>query len=230
MKIKYGRNNAEGGNVLNSDFCVAVHGLVFLKHKGCTISSEELAENICTNPARVRKVMAKLTACDKLGLPRDNAFMNSTLGRVYGRALDALINVDMMVDQLQEMTDRIRNGETSTFNPEKWEPETWPSSCKGVGWVEAPRGSLSHWVRIENGQTANYQAVVPSTWNSSGRDAAGQMGPYEYSLAHTGKHPLVDPSRPVEPLRTIHSYDPCQSCAVHLFDEEGEAILTRQDP
>ena len=77
-------------------------------------------------------------ACDKLGLPRDNAFMNSTLGRVYGRALDALINVDMMVDQLQEMTDRIRNGETSTFNPEKWEPETWPSSCKGVGWVEAP--------------------------------------------------------------------------------------------
>lgn len=96
--------------------------------------------------------------------------------------------------------------------------------------MEAPRGSLSHWVRIENGQTVNYQAVVPSTWNSSGRDAAGQMGPYEYSLAHTGKHPLVDPSRPVEPLRTIHSYDPCQSCAVHLFDEEGEAILTRQDP
>lgn len=178
-------------------------------------------------PAIVERVDA---ACDKLGLPRDNAFMNSTLGRVYGRALDALINVDMMVDQLQEMTDRIRNGETSTFNPEKWEPETWPSSCKGVGWVEAPRGSLSHWVRIENGQTANYQAVVPSTWNSSGRDAAGQMGPYEYSLAHTGKHPLVDPSRPVEPLRTIHSYDPCQSCAVHLFDEEGEAILTRQDP
>lgn len=72
-----------------------------------------------------------------------------------------------------------------------------------MGWVEAPRGSLSHWVRIENGQTVNYQAVVPSTWNSSGRDAAGQMGPYEYSLAHTGKHPLVDPSRPVEPLRTI---------------------------
>ena len=110
------------------------------------------------------------------------------------------------------------------------EPETWPSSCKGVGWVEAPRGSLSHWVRIENGQTVNYQAVVPSTWNSSGRDAEGQMGPYEYSLAHTGKHPLVDPTRPVEPLRTVHSYDPCQSCAVHLFDEEGEAILTRQDP
>ncbi len=169
-------------------------------------------------------------ACDQWGLPRDNAFMNSTLGRVYGRALDALINVDMMVSQLDEMVDRIRHGETSTFNPDKWEPATWPSSCKGVGWVEAPRGSLSHWVRIENGQTINYQAVVPSTWNSSGRDAQGQMGPYEYSLAHGGNHPLIDPSRPVEPLRTIHSYDPCQSCAVHLFDMAGNSIITRQDP
>lgn len=169
-------------------------------------------------------------ACDQWGLPRDNAFMNSTLGRVYGRALDALINVDMMVSQLDEMVDRIRHGETSTFNPDKWEPSTWPSSCKGVGWVEAPRGSLSHWVRIENGQTINYQAVVPSTWNSSGRDAQGQMGPYEYSLAHGGNHPLIDPSRPVEPLRTIHSHDPCQSCAVHLFDVAGNPIITRQDP
>lgn len=169
-------------------------------------------------------------ACDQWGLPRDNAFMNSTLGRVYGRALDALINVDMMVSQLDEMVDRIRHGETSTFNPDKWEPSTWPSSCKGVGWVEAPRGSLSHWVRIENGQTINYQAVVPSTWNSSGRDAQGQMGPFEYSLAHGGNHPLIDPSRPVEPLRTIHSYDPCQSCAVHLFDVAGNPIITRQDP
>lgn len=122
-------------------------------------------------------------------------FMNSTLGRVYGRSLDALINVDMMVNQLQEMTDRIKNGETATFNPEKWEPETWPSSCKGVGWVEAPRGSLSHWVRIENGQTVNYQAVVPSTWNSSGPRRGGAdgavrifPGPYRKTPAG-GPHP-----------------------------------------
>ena len=80
MKIKYGRNNAEGGNVLNSDFCVAVHGLVFLKHKGCTISSEELAENICTNPARVRKVMARLK---KVGL------VQTKEGKVY-RVAEAL--------------------------------------------------------------------------------------------------------------------------------------------
>lgn len=83
-------------------------------------------------PAIVERVDA---ACDKLGLPRDNAFMNSTLGRVYGRALDALINVDMMVDQLQEMTDRIRNGETSTFNPENGNRKPGPPPARAwAGW------------------------------------------------------------------------------------------------
>ena len=167
---------------------------------------------------------------DRLNVPRDSGLMNSTLGRTYARALDALINVDLMVSQLDEFIARIKAGDTTTFNPDKWEPKTWPSTCRGVGWVESPRGSLSHWVRIENGMTANYQCVVPSTWNSSGRDPEGQMGPYEYSLAHTGKHPLVDPSRPLEALRTVHSYDPCQSCAVHLYDELGKALSTYQDP
>ncbi len=168
-------------------------------------------------------------ACDALGIPRDNAWLNSTLGRIYARALDALINVDMMAEQLDELSRRIRNGESSVFNPAKWDPVTWPRSCRGVGWVEAPRGALSHWVRIEDGLTANYQAVVPSTWNASGRDGKGQLGPYEYSLA-VGNHPLADPTRPVEPLRTIHSFDPCQSCAVHLFNAEGEALSSAHDP
>ena len=167
---------------------------------------------------------------DRLGLPRENGLFNSTYGRTYGRALDAMINVDMMVEQMKSFVRRIKNGDTATFNPAKWEPATWPKKCKGVGWVEAPRGSLSHWVRIENETVANYQCVVPSTWNSSGRDAEGQMGPYEYSLAHTGEHPLVDPAQPIEPLRTVHSYDPCQSCAVHLHDETGSPLFTHQDP
>ncbi len=169
-------------------------------------------------------------AFDRLAVPRDNGLMNSTMGRIYGRALDAVITVDNMVRQFDQFVARIKAGDTTTFNPDKWEPATWPEACKGVGWVEAPRGSLSHWVRIENGMTTNYQCVVPSTWNSSGRDAGGQMGPYEYSLAHTGQHPLVDPARPVEALRTVHSYDPCQSCAVHLFDDKGREISTREDP
>lgn len=169
-------------------------------------------------------------ACAKWGVTPDNSLMNSTLGRTYARALDAKLNVNLMVQQLDEMIARIKAGDTATFNPDLWEPETWPSSCQGVGWVESPRGSLSHWVNIKDGKTANYQAVVPSTWNSSGRDAQGQMGPYEYSLAHTGKHPLVIPNQPLEALRTVHSYDPCQSCAVHLYDELGKAISTYCDP
>ncbi len=167
---------------------------------------------------------------DQLGLPHDNGLLNSTLGRTYCRALDAMITVDNMVTQFDEFVARIKAGDTTTFNQEKWEPSSWPKKCQGVGWVEAPRGSLSHWVHIEDKTVTNYQCVVPSTWNSSGRDPQGQMGPYEYSLGHSGKHPLVDPSQPLEALRTIHSYDPCQSCAVHLFDEQGKAISNHQDP
>ena len=167
---------------------------------------------------------------DRLGLPHDNGLFNSTYGRTYGRALDAVINVDLMVEEMKDFVNRIKNGETATFNPDKWEPSTWPAKCKGVGWTEAPRGSLSHWVRIENGTVVNYQAVVPSTWNSSGRDPQGQMGPYEYSLGHSGRHPLLIPDQPVEPLRTVHSYDPCQSCAVHLFDDTGTPLASHQAP
>lgn len=174
-------------------------------------------------PAVVERMNAAL---DKLGLPHGNGLMNSTMGRTYCRALEAVITCDNMIKQMDELVTRIKAGQTTTFNPEKWEKDTWPSECKGVGWVEAPRGTLSHWTRIKDGLVSNYQCVVPSTWNSSGRDPQGQMGPFEYSLAASGKHPLVIPSQPLEPLRTIHSYDPCQSCAVHLFDELGAEYST----
>jgi len=65
---------------------------------------------------------------------------------------------------------------------------------------------------------------VPSTWNSGGRDAQGQMGPFEYSLANSKSHPLADPSKPLEVLRTVHSFDPCQSCAVQILDGTGAQI------
>ena len=88
--------------------------------------------------------------------------------------------------------------------------------------MEAPRGGLAHWIVIENGKIDNYQAVVPSTWNAGPRDAAGQAGPYEAALAG---HQMVDPEQPVEILRTIHSFDPCIACAVHVTDPNGEELV-----
>ena len=92
---------------------------------------------------------------------------------------------------------------------------------QGFGFHEAPRGTLSHWCVIENGKIKNYQCVVPSTWNAGPRDGADQMGPYEASLIG---NPIADPERPLEVLRTIHSFDPCIACAVHAFDVDGKEL------
>ncbi|MGA2213449.1 MAG: nickel-dependent hydrogenase large subunit, partial [Bryobacteraceae bacterium] len=103
-------------------------------------------------------------------------------------------------------------------NTTKWDPSTWPAHSRGFGWHEAPRGSLGHWVEIEGKAIKNYQAVVPTTWNAGPRDAQGQRGPYEAALIKT---PIADPNRPLEVLRTIHSFDPCIACAVHVVDAQG---------
>jgi hydrogenase large subunit len=103
-------------------------------------------------------------------------------------------------------------------NGEKWDPNSWPETARGFGFFEAPRGSLGHWVEIENQAIKNYQAVVPSTWNAGPRDAQGQRGAYEAALLKT---PIADPERPLELLRTIHSFDPCLACAVHVVDARG---------
>ncbi len=113
-------------------------------------------------------------------------------------------------------------GILEVHNAEKWDPSTWPKEAMGFGYHEAPRGALGHWIRIEDGAIANYQAVVPSTWNAGPRDPAGQMGPYESSLVGT---PIADPEKPVEILRTIHSFDPCLACAVHVLDGTGSEII-----
>ncbi len=100
-------------------------------------------------------------------------------------------------------------------------PTTWPATAQGYGYLDAPRGALGHWVQIEDGKISRYQCVVPSTWNCSPRDAQGQIGPYEAALMDN--HPLVDPEQPIEILRTIHSFDPCMACGVHVLDATGEA-------
>jgi len=156
--------------------------------------------------------------------------LNSTLGRTWCRALESVLVARRMEQWFAQLQERIKAGDTATFNPEKWEPESWPRQAQGVGFTEAARGTLSHWVTIEKGRISHYQCVVPSTWNSSGRDPRGQLGPFEHALAFGGQHPLQDPQRPLEVLRTVHSFDPCESCAVHLLDPAGGSAITVQAP
>jgi hydrogenase large subunit len=151
----------------------------------------------------------------------------STLGRTAARTLECAILAEAMQTWLDSLIANIRAGETRTFNEALWEPKSWPKSCQGVGVMEAPRGALSHWVVIEDEKIANYQAVVPSTWNAGPRDANGQPGAYEAALEdrHEDRHEMVDPEQPLEILRTIHSFDPCIACAVHVTDPDGEELV-----
>ena len=156
----------------------------------------------------------------KLDLPPTALF--STMGRTAARTLESKLIADSMQGWYDQLMANIRAGKLETFNPALWEPSTWPDSCKGVGFMEAPRGALAHWIVIKDEKIDNYQAVVPSTWNAGPRDALGQDGPYEAALRGTT---LVDPKQPLEILRTIHSFDPCLACAVHVADPNGTPLI-----
>jgi len=139
----------------------------------------------------------------------------STLGRTAARGIETLLIAEMLPVWIDELAARMKGGDYRIHNGEKWDPSTWPKEAKGYGLHDAPRGALCHWVVIKEGKVANYQCVVPGGWNSSPRDAKGQRGPYEEALVNT---PIVDPGRPLEILRTIHSFDPCMACAIHIVD------------
>jgi hydrogenase large subunit len=156
----------------------------------------------------------------KLELPVEALY--STLGRVAARTLETKLLADSMQGWYDSLIANIRKGETRTFNENLWNPSSWPRQARGAGYMEAPRGALAHWIVIEDGKIANYQAVVPSTWNAGPRDASGQPGAYEAALVG---HTLHDPKQPLEILRTIHSFDPCIACAVHVLDVNGEELI-----
>ncbi len=160
-------------------------------------------------------------ALKKLDQPIEAMF--STLGRTAARTLESKLIGDAMQGWFDDLKSNIKSGDTRTFNETLWEPSSWPTECRGAGFTEAPRGALCHWIVIENQKIANYQAVVPSTWNAGPRDNSGQPGAYEAALEDN--HTLVDTQQPVEILRTIHSFDPCIACAVHLSDEQGEEMM-----
>jgi hydrogenase large subunit len=117
----------------------------------------------------------------------------------------------------------IKGGDETVANVDKWEPSTWTKETKGVGFTEAPRGALGHWIRIKDGKIDNYQAVVPTTWNGSPRDAKGQIGAFEASLLDT---PVAKADEPLEILRTLHSFDPCLACATHVMSPDGQEMAT----
>jgi len=167
--------------------------------------------------AAVDGVLAKLNA------PATALF--STLGRIAARAIEAHVMAGQVSKWVAELGDKLGHGDLRVHNGEKWDPDTWPKEAQGWGFHEAPRGALAHWVEIEDKKIKNYQCVVPTTWNAGPRDAKGQRGAYEASLLKT---PIADPERPVEILRTIHSFDPCLACAVHVVDGHGRSYTVHK--
>lgn len=159
-----------------------------------------------------------------LGITIDK--FNSTGGRTLARAVEAVTTADDLAHNLlPEFIKGLQAGDIDVFDSTKWEPKSWPKESSGFAMMEVARGCLGHWVSIKDEKVSRYQAVVPTTWLAGGRDPEGNRGPYEEALAGNGRHPLVDPEQPLEVLRTIHSFDPCMSCAVHLLDPSGEELF-----
>ena len=145
----------------------------------------------------------------------------STLGRTAARGLEAQWAARKMRYFMDKMIANLKAGDSATANVDNWEPSTWPKEAKGVGFTEAPRGALGHWIKIKDTRIENYQCVVPTTWNGSPRDEAGNIGAFEASLMNTK---MERPEEPVEILRTLHSFDPCLACSTHVMSEEGEEL------
>jgi hydrogenase large subunit len=156
-----------------------------------------------------------------LGVPVTALF--STLGRTAARALECVWAAHQLRYFQDKLMASIKAGDLATANTDKWRPDTWPKEVKGVGFTEAPRGALAHWVKIKDGRIDNYQCVVPTTWNGSPRDPKGNIGAFEAALMDT---PMADPAKPLEILRTIHSFDPCLACSTHVIAPDGQDMAT----
>jgi len=156
-----------------------------------------------------------------LGLPLTALF--STLGRTAARGLECSWAAHNMRVVYDNMIANLKAGDVATSNMDMWEPKTWPADTKGVGFSEAPRGALGHWLHIKDTKIENYQAVVPTTWNATPRDPAGNIGAYEAALLGT---PMADPEQPLEILRTLHSFDPCLACSTHVIAPDGQELTT----
>jgi [NiFe] hydrogenase large subunit/hydrogenase large subunit len=146
----------------------------------------------------------------------------STLGRVAARGIETQVLAEKLTDWVDALGANMGSGDLRIHDNSKWDPDTWPADATGAGFHEAPRGSLGHWVSIHNGTINNYQCVVPSTWNAGPRDGKNRRGPYEEALLGT---PVADMQKPLEILRTIHSFDPCMACGVHVVDANRHEVV-----
>ena len=171
---------------------------------------------------RVKELVG--TVLEKLQVGPEALF--STLGRVAARGIETLLLAERMDGWLDELAANMQQ-DLRIHDNDKWDPSSWPSECSGVGFHEAPRGALGHWVHIKDGAIQNYQCIVPSTWNAGPRDAAGKRGPYEEALLGT---PVADAEKPLEILRTVHSFDPCMACGVHVVDAKRREIARVRVP
>jgi len=150
----------------------------------------------------------------------------STVGRTAGRAIESEMMADVIIQWCDELAANVAAGDLSTWT--EFDFDKVSKDAQGYGMAEAPRGSLGHWVKIKDGKVVNYQAVVPSTWNAAPKDYKNRMGAYEASLVGTK---VVDPDQPLEIIRTVHSFDPCIACAVHIVDTKGkELAVYKVDP
>jgi len=158
-------------------------------------------------------------ALERLKVPATALF--STLGRTAARGLETKLAVQWLREEFDHLVKNLKTGVLQVADTTRWEPSTWPKECRGFGFTEAPRGSLGHWVTIKDEKIDSYQIVVPSTWNASPKDGKGQRGAYEAALIDT---PMADSEKPVEILRTIHSFDPCLACASHVYGPDGRKL------
>jgi quinone-reactive Ni/Fe-hydrogenase large subunit len=157
-------------------------------------------------------------------LPTEVLF--STIGRTAARAIETELMCDEVLKWCDELASNVAHGDLSTWT--EFDFDKVAKNAQGFGMAEAPRGGLGHWVKIKDGKVENYQAVVPSTWNAAPRDYKERLGAYESSLVGTK---VVNPDEPLEIIRTIHSFDPCIACAVHIVDTNGKELsVYKVDP
>ena len=204
------------------------------KWKGKVCEVGPLAKYIIVYTKAKQGLLGELTWAEKMMVDQIEAvsqvlglapevWMPTMVGRTACRALDCQVAAEINKFFFDKLIANIKAGDTQVANMEKWDPESWPKECKGVGLYEAPRGALSHWIHIKDGKTENYQCLVPTTWNSCPRDSKAGQGAYELAMMDT--HVAI-PDKPLEIAKVIRSFDPCMACATHMYNSKGERIAT----